>query len=350
LTENVTQYGIGIVGTGHGARVVAPAFSLDTRARICGFTAARLESAASAVTELGTGQAYAHWRDLIADPAIDIVAIAVPPAHVEDIAIAAVHAGKAIFLEKPLAAGITGARNISDAVNGADTPNVVDFIFPELPVWQTALKYLHGNTLGRIRHVGVHWTVMTYANKHLLDSWKIRPEDGGGAVFNFGAHTFHYLELMIGPIRRVFVRRDTASIDTRWLLEVTFDNDTTGEILLDDGSEDVRHEINITGDAGHMALVNYSTDYAHGFSGEISLSDGSTPLQFATPLPPSMDNTDGRIAATAGLASRLLDGIECGEPASPNCTDGLRVQILLDCTSRSNENHAWVDVPPGLHE
>src|SRR5690606_15137160 len=61
------------------------------------------------------GSAYSDWRDLLADPKVDVVLIATPHHLHEEIAIGAAQAGKHILLEKPMAP----TTRACDAINAA---------------------------------------------------------------------------------------------------------------------------------------------------------------------------------------------------------------------------------------
>src|SRR5437764_1175186 len=55
------------------------------------------------------------WRALVDDPAVAAVAIAVPPDLQPAVAQRALDRGKPVFVEKPLAADLAGARAMLDA-------------------------------------------------------------------------------------------------------------------------------------------------------------------------------------------------------------------------------------------
>ena len=58
-------------------------------------------------------KAYSDYRDMIADPEIEAVFVMVRDFYHEEMAVAALNAGKAVFLEKPMAITIEGSINIS---------------------------------------------------------------------------------------------------------------------------------------------------------------------------------------------------------------------------------------------
>src|SRR6516162_5580643 len=94
---------VGIIGTGMIAREHAKAIAMTpglTLAAASDVAADRLDEFADA---FHLARRYRHAEQLIADPELDLVAIATPPAFHEDAAVAALDAGKYVFCEKPLA-------------------------------------------------------------------------------------------------------------------------------------------------------------------------------------------------------------------------------------------------------
>ncbi|MDD9878949.1 MAG: Gfo/Idh/MocA family oxidoreductase [Magnetovibrio sp.] len=340
------EYGIGIVGTGHGARVTAPAFLADPRSRIRGFAAARADSAAQAAAELGC-EAYVHWRALIDDPAVDAVAIATPPAVQPEIAVAALEAGKAVLMEKPVAADVAAAARVEAAAAASGGANLIGFIFPEVPSFAAARDMLAGGAIGEIERVDVDWRVLTYANQHRLESWKTRADGGGGTLFNFGAHVLFYLEWMAGRVETLRAALDKAPDDPRdgdtaARLEMAFSSGASGAVSLDAATDGPPcHRIAFAGADGALILENSGSDYVGGFT--LSLERNGVAEVVAGDAGSTAPQGDGRIAATAKLAARLLDWVETGAASEPNARHGLRVQFLLDCARRADQEGATVE-------
>ncbi len=100
--------GMGAMGTGHfpydGTRTTA----------VCDVDANRLKRA----TEIAPDKvaAYSDYRQLIADPNVDIVHIATPPHWHGIMAVEAANAGKDIFCEKPMTRTIGEGKRIQEAV------------------------------------------------------------------------------------------------------------------------------------------------------------------------------------------------------------------------------------------
>ncbi|MGA7937615.1 MAG: Gfo/Idh/MocA family oxidoreductase, partial [Kovacikia sp.] len=198
-----TKIQVGVVGIGFGQQVHVPAFQLDDRCQVRALCASTVERAAEVAKRLQVDRALGSWQELVADPTIAAISIATPPAAQEEIAIAALSQGKAVFCEKPLTRSLEAAQKLASLAQRAGVANMVDFEFPEIDEWQRAKAILDQGGIGNLRHIAVSWNVETYANRMGLSSWKTRMEDGGGTLYSFVSHIFYYLEWFAGPIRRL---------------------------------------------------------------------------------------------------------------------------------------------------
>ena len=148
---------------------------------------------------------------------------------------------------------------------------MIDFGFPEIPVWQRTRAMLADGAIGRLRHVVVTWNVENQATRLRLESWKTRGDDGGGVLGNFVSHCFHYLEWFCGPIAGLNARIFTlpcAERDTEIgiALALAFASGAGGSLQMSCGSFlGSGHRIELYGEDGTLVLTNASADYMRGF-------------------------------------------------------------------------------------
>src|SRR5262249_28386721 len=152
------------------------------------------------------GRGFGSWQALVDDPAVLVVAVAVPPDLQPPIAQRALDLGKAVFLEKPLAADLAGAQRILESARKSGRPTIVDFNFPELPSWQRAKTILEDGAIGRLHNVVVTWNFENEATRLRVENWKTRGTGGGGLLGNFVSHCFYNLEWVCGPLYRLSAR------------------------------------------------------------------------------------------------------------------------------------------------
>ena len=101
--------GVGVISLGWMGRLHARSYralserfpELGVEARLVAAADPIDEARRAAVEDLGFERAHADYHELLADPQIDLVSIASPNFLHEDIALAAVSAGKPFWIEKP---------------------------------------------------------------------------------------------------------------------------------------------------------------------------------------------------------------------------------------------------------
>lgn len=76
---------------------------------------------------VGAERIYSDWRELIAEADCDVVVVASPPAEHAEVAIAALRVGRAVLLEKPVAATMAEAEGIAAAARESGRVVAVGF-------------------------------------------------------------------------------------------------------------------------------------------------------------------------------------------------------------------------------
>src|SRR5581483_1321497 len=92
------------------------------------------------------------------------------------------------------------------------------------------------------------------------------------------------------------------------------------------------HRLEVYGDEGTLLLENREADYISGFKLFISTREGGAFREIVPAEAATFGRTgeDGRIAATASIARRLIDTIRQSDIATtPSVHDGVRVQALI---------------------
>ena len=340
---------VAVIGTRFGRYGHMPAFDADDRCDVVGICSTSLDRAQKIATEAGLPKAWGDWLDVIDDDDVDVVSIATPPDVQPEIALAAIEKGKAVFCEKPLSVAIADAEKLVIAANRTGVANTVNFEFPQGDTWLRARKLIGEDAIGRIKTIEVSWHVLIYANRMRLKNWKTDAARGGGALFNFVSHVFHYLELIGGRINRISAhlhstRVDAPQGDTLVQAMVEFESGATGSIAVntDTGPTNI-HRVAFYGDKGTILLENQSKDYIDGFRLWHGRRDQDT-MQLVESRARNESAEDGRSVATSRLVRLFVDSIESGVATGPTFEDALRVQRLLDAARRSHETRNWVNV------
>jgi predicted dehydrogenase len=185
-TLRVGIIGFGFIGPHH----------LDAIRRL-GFaevTALATSSAAPArtkATQHFVAKAYGDWRELIADPDIDVVDIATPTHLHARIALAAISAGKHVIVDKPMALTVAEAKMMVAAARRARVVHAVTFNIRYNVMLQHARALIARGDIGDVRFVRGH-----YLQEWLLHetdyNWRLEPAKAGSLamVADAGAHWY----------------------------------------------------------------------------------------------------------------------------------------------------------------
>jgi predicted dehydrogenase len=112
-----SKIGVGIVGVQPGRSWAAvahiPALKALPDYEIAAISTTRRESAQAAAKEFGIPRAYDNHRELVNDPAVNLVAVTVKVPHHLELVTAALEAGKAVYCEWPLGNGLKEAESMA---------------------------------------------------------------------------------------------------------------------------------------------------------------------------------------------------------------------------------------------
>lgn len=90
------------------------------------------------------------WKEVIADPAVELVLITTPNYLHAEMAIAAAKAGKHIMCEKPMSMNFEEGKAMVDAVKEAGVISQVDFVYRKCPTIVEAKKMIDNGEIGDI--------------------------------------------------------------------------------------------------------------------------------------------------------------------------------------------------------
>jgi phthalate 4,5-cis-dihydrodiol dehydrogenase len=190
-----TLPGIGLIGAGDFGRQHARALRDLEGARLVAASARGPERLAAFTAEFG-GTGHPDYRELLHDPAVDAVCIALPHQIHAEAAIAAAEAGKAILLEKPMAPGVAECDAIIAAVARAGVPFMVGHNYRFTPAYQLAKRLVEGGEIGTpILCTAAMVKDWGYAKRQ---PWHL--VEGGGMWLTNGIHLVDRLSWLIGAL------------------------------------------------------------------------------------------------------------------------------------------------------
>ena len=189
MTEPVA---VGLAGAGPWATIVhAPMLAAGPETRLAGVWARRSD-AAEALAGAHGAPAFTSFDALVDD--CDAVAFAVPPDVQPDLAVRAARAGRAVLLEKPLAADVDGARRVADAVGEAGVGSLVVLTYRFLPQVRDFLEQARD-----FDAVGGRGCVLSGAflgGPFAQSPWR----RDRGSLLDVGPHVVDLLDAALGPV------------------------------------------------------------------------------------------------------------------------------------------------------
>lgn len=368
--------GVGLIGTGYMGKCHALAwnavkaiFGSGPRPRLVHLAEASAELARQRADEFGFEKATAQWRDLIADPEVDVVSITTPNAFHAEMAVAALEAGKHVWCEKPMAVGFAEAERMAAAARASGRIAILGYNYIQNPIVRKIGDLIDAGSIGAVNHVRVEMDEDFMADPEAMFYWKSEASSGYGALDDFAVHPLSLLQVLLGSPTRVLAhqakpyadrptteggRRDVETFD---IASVLFEIGTISGVMAVNRSawgRKGRIALQIFGSAGSIAYdqerMNELQVYrASGPTGE----QGYTTILSA----PTHKPYDRFIPAPGhGLGFNDLKAIEChellraiaGEPARViDFTAGLEIERTVHAMARSHSERNWVDMGQG---
>jgi predicted dehydrogenase len=351
MEQEQRAVGIGVVGTGFGARVQIPVWSQVPGVRVLSVASSDRERARRVAEKCGAPHATADVAELAAHPEVDLVCVTTPPHRHHPEVLAALAAGKHVLCEKPFALDARQAFEMRERARAAGVLALVDFEFRRLPVRAELARLLREGAIGTLRHV--HQTGIADF-LHRVDgsygAWWYRRESGGGWLGAAASHDIDNLRFLFGEVAEVCALLDTRvpHARARGGAELASEVDDTCFVLLRfaDGTPAAL----LTG-AAAVGRVPGGRLELHGSRGSFVLDGGrllrAEPGGELRPHDVPQADVGGALADPhyvpfALWARAIAAAIRGGSRLTPDFEDGFRNQLVLDAARRSARERRWV--------
>lgn len=385
------KYGIGIVGAGmigaahaSGYRYHMPRFSTQLPGLQLKTVADPNDSAAKHLADsFGFSQTAKDWKEVIADPEVGIISVALPNfLHVEAVE-AALAAGKHVLCEKPLALTAAEARGLYKKAKATDACAATVFNYRRIPAVAEIRNLIEAGELGEVVNILVQFQCEYAADPQLPHSWRYeRHRAGPGALLDIGTHAIDTARYLCGDVAEVVGAISTISIKERFVpasatvghgkVELssekrTVDNDDVMSALLrfENGAQGLFSSSRVAIGMGNTlsfevfgtkAAVRFSTQAVNQY--QIARFDGTGQTPFSTVfnrpsspnvgamLPVPFDGVPVGYAEVFGfMINDFLSAIAEGrEISSGTLLDGLRAAEILDAIQASADNQSAVKI------
>ncbi|MGD0768656.1 MAG: Gfo/Idh/MocA family oxidoreductase [Tepidisphaeraceae bacterium] len=192
----------GIVGCGDVTEVKSgPAFQKATGSALTAVMRRDAAKAADYARRHGVPKWYSDAAKLIADPQVDAVYVATPPAMHETYALMVCAAGKPCYVEKPMARNTAEAQRMVDAFAVRGLPLFVAYYRRAQPRFVRAKKIIHSGVLGTIKTASYAYIDSQMNMRSDPVPWRFLAEQaGGGLLFDLGSHALDLMDFFLGPL------------------------------------------------------------------------------------------------------------------------------------------------------
>ncbi len=251
---------IGVIGTGNFTRNYhVPLLARNKRFSIRALSSATGINAAGVAERFGADYMTSDYREVLNDPKIDCVLIATRHDLHAPIAIEAAHAGKHVFLEKPVALAMADWQSVKSVVSESGVRLMVGY----------NRRYSKLATIAR-RHVTTGPVMVRYMVniQPLPDShWTLDPIEGGGRLLGEADHFVDMMNLFANstPTGVTAVSLPSTQEDNQGLfnfsLQVQYRNGAIGQLMYTSlgGPKCPRERIEVFGGGRHIELVDYKS-------------------------------------------------------------------------------------------
>jgi len=183
----------GIIGCGDVTELKSgPAFNKINGSSLHAVMRRNAEKAADYAKRHHVDKWYDNAESLINDPLVNAIYVATPPSTHEQYAIAAMKAGKPVYVEKPFSVDSLSARRIAEASKTLNIKLCVAHYRRQMPIFKKVKQLLEENYIGRIL------TISIVLYQHGMDAsgenWRLDPQSTGGGYFHDLAP--HHLDLI----------------------------------------------------------------------------------------------------------------------------------------------------------
>ncbi len=197
----------GMIGVGDVTEVKSgPGLYKAENSTLYAVASRSMDSAKDYAKRHGVPIVHKSGEDLIADPEVECVYIATPPALHKEYALLCAKHKKTAYIEKPLAVNYEDCMEIKEAFEKADTKAYVAFYRRGMERFTKIKEMLDNQEIGDVRFVSVNLYQKPAPEDLDRDHlpWRLVPAvSGGGKFLDMGVHTIDILNYFFGPLEDI---------------------------------------------------------------------------------------------------------------------------------------------------
>ena len=255
---SVGLIGIGNMGSAHASVIGSGQVAALRLASVCDIDAERLKLCLQKNPGV---KGYSDWQELVRDPEVDAVIVAVPhPLHAR-IAMEALDCGKHVLVEKPVDISITKAKALNDAAQKSGKVFGIMFNQRTNPLFAKARQIMQNGELGELRRTV--WIITNwFRTQSYYDSGTWRATwsgEGGGVLLNQAPHNLDLWQWVCGMPQEVTAFCDIAKyhrieVEDDVTIFTRYQNGATGVFITSTGEYPGTNRLEITGTKGKLVI------------------------------------------------------------------------------------------------
>ena len=369
--------GVGVIGWGfmgkthtHALRSL-PLFypGMDFRVELKCVCARHRENARAAARDAGFERFTDDYRALLAMDDIDVMSICTPNDQHEEMVLAALAAGRHVYVDKPLSVTEESARRMAEAAKSAPVQTRMVFNNRYFPATLRARELVDAGAIGDILQFSVRYLHSGSIDPNRPIGWKQQGQ--GGVLLDLGSHALDLAVWLAGwptkvlcrthrlydarPTRDGGVERDLSEDYVAALM--TLENGAVGTLeasKIATGSND-ELSLDLRGTRGAIKWNSMDPNYLDFFDNTLPEADcgglrGFTRIEavqrYPAPggkfMPPKA--SIGWERGHTHCYYTFLDAIAHHRPAGNGIEEGYRLQKLMARMQRSAQTGRWEDV------
>lgn len=151
--------------------------------------------------DLHGAKPYADYKELLADPAVQMVDVCVPTFAHAEIAKAALKAGKNVLCEKPMALTVKQCDEMLKVAATAPGKFMIAQCIRFWPQCSFVKKCIDDKRFGEVKAINLRRQASTPT--YSMNNWLLDPALSGGAILDLHVHDVDYLLFMMGKPQSV---------------------------------------------------------------------------------------------------------------------------------------------------
>jgi predicted dehydrogenase len=217
----------GILGCGDVTeKKSGPAFNKIAGSKLVAVMRRDGAKAADYARRHGVAKWYDDAQKLIDDPEVNAVYIATPPGSHCELALKACAAGKACYVEKPMARSYEECLKMIAAFKSRGVPLFVAYYRRALPRFLKAKELVAAGEIGEV--IAIEYSYAGNQGAHQPPPWRLQAEHAGAGLFlDLASHLLDALDFIFGPLKVTWSdAKNLGAYDVEDLVVMNFETQT----------------------------------------------------------------------------------------------------------------------------